>query len=71
MLLCQEEWGPIDTEKSINKSLASGFSSTDLELNIIIMLLVIFVNFAYLSLSVYILREFCLKHGAGLCLVKV
>ena len=63
MLLCQEEWGPIDTEKNINKSFTSGFSSTDLELNIIIMLLVIFVNIAYLCISVNILREFCLNMG--------
>ena len=39
---------------SINKSLASRFSSTDLELNIIIMLLVTFVNIAYLCISVLI-----------------
>ena len=44
----------------------SRFSCTDLELNI--MLLVIFVNITYLCISVYILREVCLKHGAGLCL---
>ena len=40
--------------KSINKSLASRFSSIDLELKIIIMLLVTFVNIAYLCISVLI-----------------
>ena len=54
MFLCQEEWGPIDTEKVSTKSPASRFSSTDLELNIIIMLLVTFVNIAYLCISVLI-----------------
>ena len=53
MLLCQEEWGP-RYRKRINKSLASRFSSTDLEINIIIMLLVTFVNIAYLCISVLI-----------------
>ena len=40
--------------KSINKSHASRFSSTYLELKIIIMLLVTFVNIVYLCISVLI-----------------
>ena len=64
MLLCQEEWGPIDTEKISINHLQAGFQALhDLELNIIIMVLVIFVNIAYLCISVNILREFCLNMG--------
>ena len=59
----RKTWFLEEDYQSINKSFTSGFSSTDLELNIIIMLLVIFVNIAYLCISVNSLREFCLNMG--------